>query len=321
MKTSEPHIFRYGTPDETLMELAMANFTAGQYSRFSFCTTPVEILSIDGKNTVGSHGTGFFWHEGGRDWVITCWHVISGRNPFTGAFMSSQNIIPQNVRVWGWRIRSLPGNKISQQRIAWTLTLPPGAIELFSKPPMADGKAVDIVAIPLPPNVAMDVQVEGNALATFGTMKPGLNQQALDQIVSSAGDECVILGYPLQNYSGNFLPIWKLGSLASDTNMSLDGTPAFLIDAATSAAMSGSPVLRRSAAIPEVDKYTQIITEHRGYQIVGVYAGRLQNKELERINIGYAWFSSLIPDAIARSEEIWAKAVEEVVQNGISPDA
>ncbi len=312
--SSEPHIFSYGSPDAASISEACKNFTSGRYSPFSFCTTPVEILANDGSGKVMSHGTGFYWHKDGRDWLITCWHVVSGRNPFTGELMSSNGLIPKTVNIKGWKLQSLPGVDIEVKRTGYTYTFPDHAIEALEKPPEIDGKIVDIFALPLMPDFAINKDFSEDVGGNWANIDSRINNIPTDKIATIAGDECVILGYPLSNYTGLTLPIWKTGSLSTESKMSLDGSPAFLIDAATSSAMSGSPVLRRSAAIATYDKDTQIVSEHRGYQLVGVYAGRLQNKQLEQIGVGYAWFASLIPQVIEYCAPFWEGVIKKELE-------
>jgi hypothetical protein len=132
-----------------------------------------------------------------------------------------------------------------------------------------------------------------------------------DKIATEAGDSCVILGYPLANYSKSRLPIWKRGSIATDTNMAIDGAPAFLIDAATSSAMSGSPVFRRASTAPEVHPETKVVSQLHAVEFIGVYAGRLQSKELGAINVGYCWFANQVDVAVAASWKTWRKVADE----------
>ena len=291
--------------------MARANFTDARFSWLSFCTTPVEILSNAGPDEVLSHGTGFFWRHDGLDWVVTCWHVLSGRNPFTGELLSTTGLVPKRIRVHGWKLGDATGN-IAIQRTGYVVTLSEQAVEAFSSPPNFNGLVVDLVAIPIPPDFAIERPLAGLAYERFKGVKGYLNLQSFDKVSTQAGDTCVVTGYPLRNHTGLLLPIWKQGSLATDSNMPLDGMPCFLIDAATSSAMSGSPVLRSVKSSPIVDPETSILREARGFEMIGVYAGRLQNRELEKIDLGYAWFATLIPQAIENALPIWIAAGEEV---------
>lgn len=300
-----PHIITYGSPEQTLLDEAVQNFTDARFSTRSFCTTPVELLSNDGLDTVISHGTGFYWQRNGIDYVVTNWHVISGRNPFTGEMLSVSNgFIPDRIRVHGWKI-SCHGKKLNMLRTGWTVNLGDEGIEVMREPPRVRGKVVDIVAIPLPEDFVMVRELDDAGKEKFGDLEPRVNLAEEDKISTQVGDDCMIIGYPLTQYTGLLLPIWKRGSISTDTNMTVDNSPAFLIDAATSSAMSGSPIFRRVSSPAMVDTNTRTVSEAVGYQFVGVYAGRLESKDLERVNIGYGWFGNHVDDAIDVSMDRW----------------
>lgn len=304
------HILGYGAPEQELVSAAVANFTDAKFASLSFCTTPVEILSFDGTDTVIAHGTGFFWHYAGTDFVITNWHVLSGRNPFTLDVMPGRGIIPDRIRVYGWKIAT-EGGKVEFKRTAYTYTLGAFGIEAFSKPPIVDGRVVDIAAFPLPDGFVMARTSDLQGGQRFAPIEPRVNLRVQDKIATEAGDDCILLGYPLSNYSGLRLPIWKRGSIATDTNMAIEGSPAFLIDAATSSAMSGSPVFRRASAAPEVHPETKVVSQFHAVQFIGVYAGRLQSQELGSVNVGYCWFANQVDAAIAEAKKVWRAVMDE----------
>src|SRR3546814_9083913 len=81
-------------------------------------------------------------------------------------------------------------------------------------------------------------------------------------------------------------PIWKRGSLASDSNVSMNRSPAFLVDSAVTSSMSGSPVLRRFGYKSRISESGTIV-ETASYNLIGVYAGRLQRADLEQTNLGF----------------------------------
>lgn len=304
------HTISYGSPDQGLVNDAIANFTDAKFATLSFCTTPVEILSFDGKDSVIAHGTGFFWHHAGIDFVVTNWHVLSGRNPFTLELMSDKAIIPDRIRIFGWEILTENG-QVEFKRASYTYALGEFGREAFAKPPMIGGKVVDIVALPVPPGFAMTRGPDAEGYRKLPPIEPRVNMRAQDKIATEAGDDCVLLGYPLANYSRSRLPIWKRGSIATDTNMAIDGSPAFLIDAATSSAMSGSPVFRRASTAPTVHPETKVVSQFHAVQFIGVYAGRLQSKELSAINVGYCWFANQVDAAVAEAWKIWQAVAEE----------
>lgn len=302
MKT---HKITYGSPDQALINQAITNFTGACFSPLSFCTTPVELLSLDKSESPLSHATGFFWHHRGVDFVVTNWHVITGQNLFTRELIDQKTLfVPRKLRVYGWKIRS-EGDVVEMRRPDWTVDLGDDGMKAFLEPPKIDGWAVDIAAIPLPPGFVMERQLDENGQAKFGHIEPRINLTERDKISSQAGDDCVLLGYPFANHTGLYLPVWKRGGIATDTNMAVDGSPAFLIDAATSSGMSGSPIFRRVTGAVKLDKTNGTVSEVRGFEFVGVYAGRLESEELERVNVGYGWFAAQVDAAVSHSWNIW----------------
>jgi hypothetical protein len=298
-------VITYGSAAQALIDRAFENFVQPAFATLSFCTTPVELLALDGSQLVVTHGTGFFWRLGEQDFVITNWHVLSGRNVFTGELLDATNaFIPRIIRVWGWRMIS-KGQQIEWIRSFWTVDMGQEGIDGFETPPIVGGYPLDIAAIPLPPGFVLTREPAGVASEKLSAIEPRVNIKSQDRIRTGAGDECMILGYPFKHYGGAGLPIWKRGSIATDTNMPIDGAPAFLVDAATSPAMSGAPVFRRATASAEVDRETQVVSEFRGYQFLGVYGGRLRSRELDQVNVGYAWFGSMVDQAIHHSACVW----------------
>jgi hypothetical protein len=53
--------------------------------RLSLCTIPLEQYFKESQNeTRLGQGTGFVWRAGEMDYLVTNWHVLSGRDFFTG---------------------------------------------------------------------------------------------------------------------------------------------------------------------------------------------------------------------------------------------
>ena len=298
-------VLSYGAPEQALIDMARANFTGSSFAALSFGTTPVEVLppyAEQGDDPI-AHATGFFWrgHGSTPDMVITNWHVLSGRNAFTGEVL--RGIIPRRLRVDGWTLSMGPEGSTSLARKGWILQLSDEAVDAFSTPPTINGYPYDVAALPLPDGFMVE-RGPGLEEHPLAKLQPAVNVHPFDHIPSQAGDEVALLAYPLRNYTGLKLPIWKRGSLSSDTQMTIDGSPAFLIDAATSEAMSGSPIFRR-ATTGATKTSTGEIVEHAGFEFIGVYGGRLQNKELERINVGYGWLGTLVPHAVGHCWPLW----------------
>lgn len=103
-------------------------------------------------------------------------------------------------------------------------------------------------------------------------------QQQDDDLLAVVGSDCIVVGYPLPNIDDPFFPVWRRGSFAYEPAAPVNGKPIFLIDAATSRGMSGSPIiqvwhdpapLRSADGIAEIDP-----TRVRSSRLRGVYGGR-----------------------------------------------
>jgi hypothetical protein len=64
---------------------------------YSVATVPIEMFF---EGTRLSIGTAFVWAGGGAFFLITNWHNVSGRDPFTGKHLSSTAAEPN--RIVGW---------------------------------------------------------------------------------------------------------------------------------------------------------------------------------------------------------------------------
>lgn len=126
-----------------------------------------------------------------------------------------------------------------------------------------------------------------------------LNEYGFVQMFSYVGMQIFVTGYSLSNFDQWMPATWKSGTLATEPAIPVDDKSMFLVDAATTPGMSGSPIFRRvfgPAAMADMSfKLDSIVTT----EFVGVYAGRLQSSNLESVNLGYAWYGNLIEEIIA----------------------
>lgn len=291
MGTVPNDVLSFGALSSAAAERARQNFNNPAIQAASLCCTPIEVRSLDGLDTSLGHGSAFFYRHLGQPYLITCWHVISGRNTFTGDYLSKDNIEPKRLRFFVPTIE-LRNDASNYGRTEVTVTLDD---EPLVGPPIIDGLIMDVAAIrlrdPLPSFMDERTGVERDR-PTLQLTSLYLNEVTSRSTRSRASDDCSVVGYPLQNYEGMRLPIWKSGKLASDTNIGVGEQPMFFVDCATTKAMSGSPVIR-------VERNPHLTPDGRllmaeTFDLIGVYAGRLQNKDLENTQLGYAYYSSLL---------------------------
>ena len=288
----------YGEASNDSLELARQNFPESPIMVLSYCTTPIELLSNDGKDTIVGTATGFFWVKDGHPYLVTNYHVISGRNPLTGNIMSKELYVPRKIAYYGTSIRQEAGDVIFSRK-RWVLAFS-DEIDMdavLAQAPIVNGNPVDVWAFPLAPNTILLKDPARSGFHQSELLSCAINQNTSTITGIKAGDDCFALGYPIQNYAGLMPPIWKRGSIASDTAIGVDGKPAFLVDAATTKSMSGSPIICKSTDII-TDIANRRIGHKTNYGIIGIYGGRLQRKDLEDTQIGYGWYKTVIDPVI-----------------------
>jgi len=261
----------------------------------SFCTTPIEIMSVDDPTQIHSRASGFFYELNGQPYLVTNYHVISGKNPLTGKHLNNETgFEPQEIQFYGLDYEMNDGDVVFKRK-KWKLRFTDSTDKhlLFRDPPIVDGHVVDIWATPIEPKSVLQTDTSRTDFKKADTLSSCINQVTMSLSGYKAGDECFILGYPLHNYDGLNPPVWKRGSIASETSIGV-GKPVFLVDASTLPSMSGSPIIaKRTLGINQLTGAPNDI-----YSIIGVYGGRLQNKDLQETNIGYGWYQTLIPDVL-----------------------
>ena len=301
-------VISYGATKPEIVNLAHENFVQPAMDVRTLCTTPIELLSKDGEERVISSATGFFWLHNGQAYLVTNWHVVSGRDPFTGQISSPTGYTPSQFNFYGTSIEVKDG-KVAIERKRIRITLGPHAEEVLDKPPLVAGGPVDLWAMQVPNELLFGLDPTRTGFKGAETVTCFINENAFQRILTQAGDECVILGYPLRNYAGGMFPIWKSGSIASEVGFGVDGRPMFLIDAATTPGMSGSPILRRVSTITASNTELGALQEFHALEFIVVYAGRLQSADLAATNLGYGWYQVLIPDVVRQFESNLAAKV------------
>ncbi len=272
---------------------SQSNFVGAAVQGLSICTTPIEILKNDGSDEILAHATGFFWSWKGRPCLVTNYHVISGRNALTGALDPKTAFIPSKLRFYGLSV-TVSGNSVQFHRQLFLIEVNKAISDMLSEPPVVNGNIVDIWGLPLPIGIVFGKDPSRRNVSGLQAASCFVNDHQTKRIVTNAGDDCVILGYPLQNYEALMPPIWKRGSIATDTNIGVGGRPVFLVDSATTPGMSGSPIFRKVVTYTADNKDIGALQEFSIYDFIGVYAGRLQRSDLYCTGLGYGWYSDLV---------------------------
>lgn len=261
-------------------------FPDAPINHYSMSVVLIELLANDGSSDCVSHGTGFLWRDASsKTWLITAYHVLSGKSPFDGSDISRKMYEPRRARVHF----GLGSANHIHGRAIHEFELYLGASPRWACDPEFDRLRTDIVAMPV--DIGRSDLVCLNDDPNFGKH---------DHLFSFVGFPCFIAGYPTIAVEGFETPIWRSGSFASDPRLAIDGKPIFLVDAATGPGFSGGPVFRMHIGpAPFVDPKmpTGMSIEADAIlrtSFVGVYSGRLDHPHLGA-QTPYVFYANRIP--------------------------
>lgn len=229
-------------------------------------------LKVKGKEL--GFATGFVVEKAAKSFLITNWHVASGRHPDTDKPSSTTLALPDELIV------------AHHQKEMGRRT--PSSVPLYDsegKPRWIEhprGREIDVVAIPL-----------DNLDACIATYPLDLSLASVD-MEPKPGMPVFVIGFPLPPQRNYFFPIWKTGHIASDHDLDFDRKPAFLIDATTRGGMSGSPVvMRMSGGFHQKDGMFKVAGPLTT-RLLGVYSGRVN----ETSELGIVWRPTVIEDIL-----------------------
>jgi hypothetical protein len=236
------------------------------------------------RNTELGVGTGFFYERNGQFYLITNWHVVSGRNFQTLECMLANGGLPDRLKFTVW-CREHFGAWMEIDCMLYEDALANGQPE---KPTWLEHEVqrrnIDVVAIPiiLPQDAIL---VTSNYLNTVPTMS------------LKVARDVFVLGYPKGISGSGVFPIWKKASIATEPAIQLDGLPKMLVDTATREGMSGAPVIAIADGGYEEEDGSSVRTLGRFYRFVGVYSGRLGNNEMEA-QLGIVWKAQAVDEIV-----------------------
>lgn len=200
-------------------------------------------------------------------YLITNWHVVSGRHPITGQPLASNGGVPDTLDVY----TPVRGGDRSKPISLYDENGEP----IWQEHPILR-RNVDVAAI----KVASSSEFEICAI----------NNQPQNPIKLSSGKDVYILGYPFGITVGSNFPIWKRASIASEPYEAIDDLPKFLVDTATRQGMSGAPTIIRSWNSYEHEDGSAQMGTGAFTKLVGVYSGRIGVDEDElNAQLGVIW--------------------------------
>jgi len=234
----------------------------------------IYVITVKENKRLGT-ATGFIVEKANKQYLITNWHVLSGRHPQTNKPLSRSGDTPDRIQVVH-HAKTL-GTWVVKTELLYDRKGEKNWLE------HKNGRAVDVVALPLT-SISNDVQIYPLDL-----------RLADADMIPQVAMPVSIIGFPLGLTSARVFPIWKTGHIASDPDLDYNSEPLFLIDATTRGGMSGSPVvLRLTGGYKTRSGGTIMGSSNLRTRFLGIYSGRLPGDS----EIGRVWRPRLIREIL-----------------------
>ncbi len=260
--------------------------------RLTLSTVPLEQYFND---TRLGQGTGFMWRAGGRDYLVTNWHVLSMRDFFEPEKnLRSDGGRPNRLRA----MFNVKTGSFARHQLEFRIR------DDDDRPLWLDHptRHVDIAVLPIDV-VARPVNSPNNPIQL--PLYP-INEVANAKLRIAIGMEVFILGYPFKIELPGY-PIWKRGSIASEPELAsltsalgsaVKQSEYMLVDTASRPGMSGAPVIRRSWSNHDIEPNFIATVDTPIDRFIGVYSGRAHTDQPNEAQIGLAWNAALIEEII-----------------------
>ncbi len=281
----------------------------GIRSTYSQCPFQLLVRSHDGS--VLSAATAFFFETEDEWFLITNWHVVSGRHPLSAEPLGERFVEPFHLtcKLASYDVGSREDDTFGIA--SHDVPLYRGEQPVWLEHPEL-GASCDVVAIPMARPVSCPEFMHNAA-----------NRISTDDIPVEPGCTVFVIGFPHALRVGFGWPLWKSGYVASEPHYDVDlgvklsshgefsggvRMPAFFIDAQTRSGMSGSPVfVRYHGAWDQADPYRKVDPSEPGFwerkdvalwgsqgtRFVGCYSGRASPGENEAA-LGLCWRRDVI---------------------------
>ncbi|WP_340317918.1 S1 family peptidase [Rhizorhabdus argentea] len=246
-------------------------------------SVPLFLTPMFEQKPLGS-ATGFLWTLHGRHFLITNWHVVTGRNHETGKCLLDNAAIPDRIVV------SFPRD----ERLAPPLDVTVWTVDRDGNPRWTEHpiyrQSVDVVALPIEP----PPDGEGSYFPMNGI--PEI------ELVQRIGMRVFILGFPFGR-QGLGMPVWKQATFASEPFLSPEIQRYLIVDTASRPGMSGSPVIQREYGEVRTDEGVigHAVGGLGACRFVGVYSGRFHTNDPNDAQLGRVWPRQLVWDIVEQA--------------------
>lgn len=234
--------------------------------------------------------TGSIWRNGDKLFLVSNWHVLSGRNTYTGKPIDGKNAAtPTHLDIHYMRPWPLNHTDITTKTVRVDLVDSNGDAVWFQH---KMGQQWDLACVELPKDCP---------IAEASILPHVIDDTSIVQL---PGTDVFIMGFPkgLQKQGGH--PVWKRASIASHPNILSDELPITLVDTAGRDGMSGAPAF-------VVQYASQFIANQNGfsnrlgnkpYRFAGIYSGRYGADDVQKdefsAQLGRLWWEHVIEEML-----------------------
>lgn len=251
---------------------------------YSYTSYYADILFDDLK--IGS-ATTFIYEYKSKAYLVTNWHVVTGRDAFTNTILDKNYAsIPNKLK-----LQFFYKHNEELDYKAYIVSLYDKNDEPLWYEHELDNKRIDIAIIPM---------VLGEEIVVYpvNTTEEPFNEETMPEV----REDVFVLGYPFGFDGGGGLPIWKRASIASEPSVKINGLPIIYVDTASRPGMSGAPVVykeRRTAVLINEEK--RYFSRYKT-KFVGIYSGRTGAMDNYDVQLGIVWKAELIEMIIDQNE-------------------
>lgn len=232
----------------------------------------------------------FFTRRNERLYLVTNWHVVSGRNADTEETLDVSAAIPDELRVYLPDVKA-DGSFQFGDRQPLSVMLYEGERKKWLDLKMK-GKWIDVTLIP------MD-EKEDAAIIPIENCEEPFNDAVRFEITSPV----YVIGFPFGKIAGD-IPIWKRATVASEPTYDMDDLPYYFVDTATREGMSGSPVIFFKDRPVIIGNGTSDEVSIHWTKFMGIYSGRIgANKNMGDAQLGRVWKVDVIDKIITTSTQ------------------
>lgn len=235
-----------------------------------------------------STATGFLYRYFDCVYLVSNWHVFSGRRPSDGSALDQHYRVPHNLDItlhYARFQRSLGQQAMFSKRI--NISLDSGWLQhpVF-------GQDVDVAVKKL------DVRPLYRKQQQNGINLVCINDLRNDEfMLPQVGEDVFIIGFPMKISWAGSLPIWKRGSIATEYSLNYRNKKSFLVDSTTKDGMSGSPVIMRSSSFMRTNGSSQMAGPP-STRFLGIYSGRELRHDDQDTQLGLVWKKEYVIETI-----------------------